>query len=144
MAKKVSKVEETANNAGVAMETKKEVSKPAVQINRPKGRVLTSGASFWHFETEPVFEGIPLGTVVVDPKQDNKLVGYNFVDMNGEPWVIGATNAVQKAMNEEYEIEEGVSVPIYKSEKPVNIRWVGKIELKNGQTFNKFEIILLD
>jgi hypothetical protein len=150
MAKKSNKVIDTAQEAGI--KTGEVINKSNVQINRPKGRVLSSAAGFFHFdEQHDTFVGRPIGTTVHDPKDvdkegnfTNKLVGYDFVTEDGEPVVIGATNAIQKAMDMETVDSTGKSVPIFKSESRVSIRWAGKIELKNGQTFNKFEIILLD
>lgn len=145
MAKKVNKVNEVAKAAGIGDNKSSE----EIQINRPKGRVLCSAAGFFHFTPEtPEFIGIPLGTTVHDPKELveglPKLVGYDFVTDEGEPTVIGATNAIQKAMNMETTNSKGETVLVFKSEARLSIRWAGKIELKNGQSFNKFEIILLD
>jgi len=148
MGKKVNKVNEVVKASGIGEKTEA----TNVQINRPKGRVLSSAAGFFHFdEQHDTFVGRPIGTTVHDPKDvdkdgnlTNKLVGYDFVTDEGEPVVIGATNAIQKAMNMETESSTGEKVLVFKSEARVSIRWAGKIELKNGQTFNKFEIILLD
>jgi hypothetical protein len=145
MEKKVNKVNEAAKAAGIEQKQPSE----NIKINRPKGRVLSSAAGFFHFdETNPIFVGIPLGTLVHDPKElideKPKLVGYDFVSDEGEPTVIGATNAIQKALNLTCENAKGETVPIYLAEKRLSIRWAGKVDLKNGQTFNKFEIILLD
>jgi hypothetical protein len=147
MAKKVNKVNEAAKAAGIGEKQPSE----NIKINRPKGRVLSSAAGFFHFdETTPVFVGTPLGTLVHDPDPEKmvdgkpKLVGFDFVDDNGEPTVIGATNAIQKALSMETKNSKGETVPVYLSEQRVSIRWAGKIDLKNGQSFNKFEIILLE
>jgi hypothetical protein len=139
MAKKSNIVNDTAENAGIG--------KPAPvnqKVNRPKGKLLQSAAPFWNFENEPVFTGTPLGTFVKDPK-DDRIIGYDFVDDNGEAWVIGAANAIEKSLHLPIEIEEGVNVEVMKAERRLYIKWCGKIELKDsGKTFNKYEIILLD
>lgn len=115
-----------------------------IKINRPKGELIISGANFWDFETEPEFIGYPLGTVVVDPK-GGRVLGYNFVDEQGEAWIIGAAHSITKAM--EFMIEnpygEG-QVMLKDSGKKVYIKWLGKVELRDsGKTFNRYEVIVL-
>lgn len=141
MAKKVSKVEQAAKDAGISkgFEAPKNLN-----VNRPKGEVLSSAAPFWDFEHEPIFTGIPLGSVIQDPK-DGRVIGYDFVDETGEPWVIGAAHAITKCLEKEIPGEDNQPVKIINSERRLYIKWCGKIDLKDsGKTFNKYEVILLE
>jgi hypothetical protein len=139
MAKKVSKVEQAATNAGVNMSKEPK----NVTVNRPKGQVLQSAASFWNFEQDPEFTGTPLGSEIHDPK-DGRVIGYDFVDQQGEPWVIGAAHAITKALETEIPGEDNKPVKVLNSERTLYIKWAGKIDMKDsGRTFNKYEVILL-
>lgn len=135
-------------------DVKKELEKPVNDImytqeqidemngKLPKGRVLISGADFWPFENTPIFKGTALGTTVIDPN-DGRILGYDFVDENGEQWVIGASHSVEKALDMDIEVE-GKTVKVKDSGKPLFIHWKGKKNLDNGHTFNQYLVMLLD
>jgi hypothetical protein len=108
----------------------------------PKGRVLISGADFWHFEQENVFIGTPLGTNVQDPN-DGRILGYDFVDENGEQWVIGASHSVEKALNMDI-TENGKATKVIDAGLKMLIQWKGKKDLGNGREFNQYLVMLVE
>lgn len=114
-----------------------------VRVNFPKGKMLVSGAGFWSFEEEPEFTGYPTGEKVVDPN-DDRVLGYHFADLDGQPWVIGASWSIDKAMNMQTEVDNKL-VPVYKSGAKLFIHYAGKTTVKKtGQQFNQFDVILLN
>jgi hypothetical protein len=120
---------------------------PLTKAIHRKGRTLVSGANFWPFEEENEFIGTPLGTAIIDPRPEanGKVLGYNFVDEQGEGWIIGASHAVTKALTEFQTVVDDKEVSILESGKRLSIQWLGKTILKkNNKPYNHYEVTLLD
>ncbi|MFA5297637.1 MAG: hypothetical protein WC389_05450 [Lutibacter sp.] len=114
----------------------------SVKVSRPEGELLVSGASQWDFEQEPEFFGTPLGSEVVSSK-DGKTIGYDFVDDTGQPWVIGASHGITKALEKEIDVD-GAKIPVLHAGRRLYIKWIEKVQLKGSDhSLNKYEVILL-
>lgn len=96
---------------------------------------LVSGAEYWDFKENAVFTGIYKKEVFNDETGD--LMGYVFTDASGEPHIIPATHAVDKALNTEIPGQDGF---VRSMGYPITFEWMGKVEKKDGQTYNKFNI----
>jgi hypothetical protein len=119
-------------------EVKKSATKKVSEIV-DKGftpRTLVSSNQYHDFNNEPIFTGRYTGSNVVREKDEingsgkkGDIIGYIFETEDDVKVTIGNSHAVTKAL----ELADG--------ENPVlNIEFMGKIMLKNGKPFNKFEI----
>jgi len=98
---------------------------------------ISSGAKFVKFGTDGIkeFSGVYTGLEIKSESANEKagrkigdLMGYEFVDANGEQHLVGATDAIEKAMQK-----------VNKGDK-VYFTWLEKIEMENGRSFNRFRI----
>lgn len=114
-----------------------------------RGRLLVSGANFWDFTTDPEFIGYYLGTKITDPRETNesagiekgRVLGYGFVDEQGEEWNIGASHSINKALEM---INEETGEAEIQVDTLVLIRWKGLKELKGGKSVNQYDVEILD
>lgn len=111
----------------------------------PEGMImLTTGAEFWNFEQNPVFQGTYTGehfTEEPDPETGfPKLLGYDMQDTDGKDWIIGNSYAIQKSLLSVVKFEgkdmEARSIP--KAE--FYIQFLGKTENSKGQPVNRFKV----
>lgn len=111
---------------------------------QPKRTTLTSAATFWDFKKEPFFEGQHTGNTVQaeqdDPDNNRKkgdIMGYEFVDDQGEIHIIGNSFQMEKAM------EKCKSMGIEKPYLIIEFKGTEKLK-KSGRQFNRFSIELLE
>jgi hypothetical protein len=99
---------------------------------------LVSGNDYWDFNENPIFVGKYKGEAW---KEDgSKVIGYNFVDLDGEEYLISNSYSIEKALHTEVG-----GILVIDLDKNLEIIFRGKAVMKkNGQTFNKFDVSLLD
>jgi hypothetical protein len=108
------------------------VSEP--KSGNPKKRNILSGAVFHNFNEKPLF----CGTFMDECKnEEGETIGYNFVDENGEIWVLGKNYAIERALNT---VLPGEEVPVSELQKILEITFLGKVPRKAGGEFNRFKI----
>lgn len=103
---------------------------------------LISGADFWDFEQEPVFEGAYVKEVIrekdgpdaaTDPNQKaGSIMGYLFVTDDGDEAIIGNSHSVAKAISK--------CAP----KDYLRFQYLGKGQTASNKPFNRFKIDLLD
>ncbi len=102
---------------------------------------IVSGAAYWDFKTNPIFTGNFTHEVMgedVNKPGEKKLIGYNFIDLDGQDWVIGASHAIGKAL----EVEVGGTM-VRDLGKSLEITWLGKVERVGKPSYNRFNIDLI-
>ena len=114
-----------------------DVTEPKVKKFKPGQRkVLVSGAGYHNFEENPIFKGTFLNDV---NDEEGVLVGFNFVDTDGEEQIITNAFAINKAL--QTQLEEGMVKDL---NLVLQITWKGKIELAaSGRSYNKFEVEII-
>jgi hypothetical protein len=107
-------------------------------IKLKKGRVnLISGAVYHNFEENPIFKGVYAGECWND---EPKLIGFYFVDGDGEQVLITNAFSIEKALNTI--TEDGIVKDLGKQ---LEITFKGKsIIKKTGKPFNRFEVVLIN
>lgn len=95
---------DAASEAAEAQETQA----PVARRERPKNmETVSSGASYWDFEKNPIFEGhfVKLFLAPKDiPKNNTKkgdVIGFTFVDQKGAFHILGNSHAIAKALEED-------------------------------------------
>lgn len=102
----------------------------------PKRKVLVSGAVYHNFEESPIYRGVYTGDCKDD---DGKIIGFYFVDEEGEETIITNSFAIEKALNTELE-----GSLVKDMNLPIEITFQGKtIVKKTGKPFNRFQVVLL-
>jgi len=150
MAKTTKSIEEAQKIFNKARETEEALKKepvdnfleeaPRARRERPKDlETVTSGATYWKFDEEPVFEGHFVSKFLAPkdiPQAGGKVtkagdvIGYNFVDSNtGEFVIISNSHAIDKAL-------EGDG---FNKETIWWIEFIAK-EVVKGKPFNRFYI----
>lgn len=102
-----------------------------------KRKVLVSGAVYHNFEESPIFKGQYLDEVRND---DDKLIGFLFVNSDGEEMIVSNSFAIEKAINTDIEgtLVKDMSVTL-------EITFLGKtIVKKTGKPFNRFQVVMID
>lgn len=97
---------------------------------------LISGATFHDFEASPEFVGEYLGTQMIREKDsltDEKqkagdIMGFNFIDHNGEPALIGNSHQIAKAIG------------MIKPGARLYIRFIEKVTNAAGKPVNRFAV----
>lgn len=101
-----------------------------------------TNASFHDFEKQSLFVGEYTGEKLVrnedDPKDANKkkgdVMGYEFLDENGMPVIIGNSSQIEDVMNDEKD-------PVKKG-AVCSFEFQGKSKSpKTGRTFNRFRVL---
>jgi len=106
----------------------------AVVLKDTKKINIISGAVFHNFNEYSTF----IGTYVDEcHNAEGELIGYNFVDQNGEVWVLGKNYSIERALNT---VLPGEKIPICEMGKPLEIIFLGKVERKAGGEFSRFTI----
>lgn len=116
--------------------------------SKRRGKLLVSGSNFWSFEENPEFTGYYLGTRITDPRstdeergiEHDRVLGYGFVDEEGEEWNIGASYSIRKALEM---INPDTGKPYIQVNTLVLITWKGLKELKGGKSVNQYDVELL-
>ena len=104
-------------------------------MGTPKRRQIVSGANYWPFSAQPIF----IGKFVSDHYNDEgKLIGYDFVDQDGEMFIISNCYATTKALDTEID-----GKIVRDMDLPLEITFLGKVEMKNGKPFNRYSVVLL-
>jgi hypothetical protein len=102
-----------------------------------KRKVLVSGAVYHNFEESPIFKGQYLGEVRND---EEKLIGFLFVNSDGEEMIVSNSFAIEKAINIDIEgtLVKDMGVTL-------EITFLGKtIVKKTGKPFNRFQVVMID
>jgi hypothetical protein len=98
---------------------------------------LVSGAVYHNFEENPIFKGRYLGETRDD---SGKLIGFLFVNDDGEEMIVSNSFSIDKALNIEV---DGAMVKDLGRE--LEITFLGKtIVKKTGKPFNRFQVVLCD
>jgi hypothetical protein len=98
---------------------------------------IVSGAEYWNFEENPIFVGKYQG---IAKNEEGKVIGYNFIDLDNEDYIISNSHSIEKALNTEVN-----GTLVHDLDKNLEIIFRGKITSKStGKPFNKFDISLLD
>jgi hypothetical protein len=104
-----------------------------------KKRVIVSGAEYWDFDENTTFIGTWTGREMKrekDGKEDNQkkgdVIGFYFVDENGQEWVISNSHQIKKAVEQ---VEEGDKLEII---------FKGKTENASGKPVNRYEISVIE
>lgn len=133
--------EEQMANLSAAAELEAAKAEPAPQVTVKVKKVLVTGAEYWPFK-EPGHEEF-IGTYVSDFHREKDgdmtrnqkagdIIGHNFVDENGEMWIISNSHSVTKAISQ---INVG---------DKLLIRFKGQVQNAKGEDVNQFYIALID
>jgi len=93
-----------------------------VKFGEGEGRIKTLSGTFTGLEIKAEQDNEKEG------RKQGDLMGYEFVDSEGELHLVGATDAIQKAMQK---VKKG---------DLIHFTWIEKIEQGNGRSFNRFKI----
>lgn len=107
---------------------------------------VISGAEFWDFDTDPIFAGEFTGKPAIREKDGKNaetnpneragsIMGFNFVDKNGEMFIIGNSHQIAKAI-------EDCGKKGYKHPR-LRIEFLGQSPNASGQKVNRYKIDLL-
>ena len=103
-------------------------------IRMSKKKSLISASEYWNFEKNPEFIGRYIGDHINEA--DGNVIGYDFQEYKTkEVYIISNSHSITKAV----EHPDVVNDP----EGLLYITFFGKVELKDGHTFNKFKIDLI-
>jgi hypothetical protein len=103
---------------------------------------LISGAVYHNFEVTPIFVGSFNGECIAsEGENEGECIGYYFATPDGEEVIISNSYAITKALNMEI---PGTDVMVRDGNKKLEITFLGKVQRKNGQPFNRYEINLID
>jgi hypothetical protein len=98
---------------------------------------IVSGAEYWNFEENPIFVGKYQG---IAKNEEGKVIGFNFIDLDDEDYIITNSHSIEKALNTEVN-----GILVHDLDKNLEIIFRGKVTSKStGKPFNKFDISLLD
>jgi hypothetical protein len=98
---------------------------------------IVSGAEYWNFEENPIFIGKYQG---IAKNEEGKVIGFNFIDLDNEDYIITNSHSIEKALNTEVN-----GTLVHDLDKNLEIIFRGKVTSKSsGKPFNKFDISLLD
>jgi hypothetical protein len=98
-------------------------------------RELVSGAIYHNFEETPIFTGKFVGEHVND---EGKVIGYDFLDVDGQEWIITNAFSITKALDMEVEGTLVRDMDAY-----LEITFLGKTVKTDGKPFNRYSIVLL-
>jgi hypothetical protein len=120
----------------MAKQTKETIETQGAEMEqKPTRTPLISGAEFHDFDKEPNFVGTYMGTEAVREKDSadgshkaGDVMGYNFLNADGEPVIIGNSHSIAKAIG------------MIKQGDTLDITFLGKGENSSGKPFNKFSI----
>jgi len=113
----------------------KDQANDAMAQRLPRRRKLVSGAGYHNFETDPIFEGTYISPVISE-KDPDKVIGFLFISSDGEEKIVGNSHAIAKALNQSF--AEGLDRPY------LVITFRGKVTLKDGKPFNRFDVELIE
>jgi hypothetical protein len=103
-----------------------------------KRKTLVSAAVYHDFEAEMIFTGRYLGECTND---EGKVIGFIFVNDDGEEEIITNAYSIEKALNMENEHGQLIK----DSNVLLEICFLGKtIMKKTGKPFNRFQITALE
>jgi hypothetical protein len=105
----------------------------------PKKTRIVSGASYHDFEATPIFVGTYIGEHHSEKVEDDfKVIGYDFITLDGEEVIISNSHSITKALDTEID-----GTLVRELNKPLEIQFLGKIMSANGKPFNRFSVSLL-
>lgn len=105
---------------------------------------LVSGAEYWDFEANPAFVGLYDSLVKREQDEVNgtgkagDLIGFNFLDADGEMHIISNSYAIEKALLMDYKGSK-----VLESGNVIKIIFLGKGENSKGQPFNRFKVSMM-
>jgi hypothetical protein len=116
--------------------TSEEVLRAEVPTKKGGRTQLISGAVYHEFDKDPIF----IGTYQREHySADGNLIGYDFVNQDGEEVIISNSVAITKALDIEVN-----GAMVRDLGKPIEITFMGQVTIKSsGKPYNRFSIVLL-
>jgi len=102
---------------------------------------LISGAIYHNFEESPIFKGRYLSDFHgKNENGEDKVIGFLFVNTDGEEMIISNSFAIDKALNTE--VGENLAKDL---DRDLEITFLGKSTIKKtGKPFNRFKVVLCE
>lgn len=104
-----------------------------------KPLLLVSAADYWDFEQHPEFTGLYTGDHHSSEEgEEGTIIGFNFIDKEGQDWLITNSYSIQKALDMDYN-----GKPAKNHGLPFRITFKSKVKIADGKYFNKFRVELM-